>query len=174
MVDFHILQSLIVQIIVLIAQLYIATNESIKRIFVVRFIYNALYMVLYLINGDITTTITYVLNTLRSAVYIERQELYKWKWHFIIPIVFMLAQIVFGLMTMTNYWQILSIFNGCYFAYYLWFYKTTQKLRIGNVIGDFLWLIYNLISKLWIVAVARVIVISMNAISYQKHKRIGE
>ena len=29
--------------------------------------------------------------------------------------------------------------------------------------------IYNVISKLWIVAAGRIIVISMNAISYKKH-----
>ena len=170
MINNQILQSIIVQIIVLIAQLYIATNENIKHIFVARFIYTALYMVLYFVNGDLTTAFTYVLNTIRSAVYIERQELYKLKWHFLIPITFIVVQIIVGLFTMTNYWQLLSIFNGCYFAYYLWFYKTTQKLRIGNMIGDFLWLIYNIISKLWIVAAGRIIVISMNAISYNKHK----
>ena len=169
MINQQLLQSIIVQIIVLIAQLYIATNENIKHIFIARFIYTALYMVLYFINGDITTALTYVLNTIRSAVYIERQELYKYKWHFMIPIAFILAQIIIGLLTMNNYWQLLAIFNGCYFAYYLWFYKTTQKLRIGNMVGDFLWLIYNVISKLWIVAAGRIIVISMNAISYKKH-----
>ena len=167
------LQSIIVQIIVLIAQLYIATNENIKHIFVARFIYNALYMVLYFINGDITTTLTYVLNTVRSAVYIERQEIYRHKWHFIVPISFISVQIILGLLTMNNYWQLLSIFCGCYFSYYLWFYKTTQKLRIGNMVGDFLWLIYNVISRLWIVAAGRVIVIFMNAISYHKHKRVS-
>lgn len=170
MINQQFLQSIVVQIIVLIAQLYIATNENIKHIFVARFIYTALYMVLYFVTGDLTTALTYVLNTIRSAIYIERQELYKYKWHFIIPITFIVVQIVVGLLTMKNYWQLLSIFNGCYFAYYLWFYRTTQKLRLGNIIGDLLWLIYNVISRLWIVAAGRVIIISMNAISYNKHK----
>ena len=170
----QLLQSIIVQIIVLIAQLYIATNENIKHIFVARFIYTALYMVLYFVTGDITTALTYVLNTIRSAVYIEREELYKLKWHVVIPITFIVVQIIVGLLTMKNYWQLLAIFNGCYFAYYLWFYKTTQKLRIGNMVGDCLWLIYNVISRLWIVAAGRIIVIIMNAISYNKHKKALE
>lgn len=172
MVNMHILQSTIVQIIVLIAQLYIATNENIKHIFIARFIYNALYMILYFINADITTTLTYVLNTVRSAVYIERQEIYEQKWHFLVPFTFIIVQIIIGLITMNNYWQLLAIFCGCYFSYYLWFYKTTQKLRVGNMIGDFLWLIYNIISQLWIVAAARVIVIVMNAVAYQNHRKL--
>lgn len=174
MANQHILQSIIVQIVVLLVQLYIATNDKLKNIFIARFLYNALYMVLFFINGDITTTLTYVLNTVRSAVYIEREEICKYKWSFIVPILFILAQILSGLMTMKNYWQIISIFNGCYFAYYLWFYKTTQKLRIGNMIGDFLWLVYNIISRLWIVVLSRFIVIIMNAVSYKQHKKALE
>ena len=50
------------------------------------------------------------------------------------------------------------------------FYNTTQKLRIGNIVNNSLWLIYNVVTGLYIVSISRLITVIVNIVSYIKNK----
>lgn len=162
----------IMQIIVVLINTYIAITEQKKHIYIVNFLYNFSNLLLYFFTQDTTTVCIYILISLRSFVYIYKDKLYKHKW---IPILFILLQILVGIITIENFWQVLTILAPCYVCYYLWFYETTQQLRIGNIINNFLWFIYNFVSGLYIIAISRIITIIVNLITYTyKHKNLRQ
>ena len=66
--------------------------------------------------------------------------------------------------------QIMSILIPCYSCWYLWFSKDTQKLRIGNIIANILWGIYNICCGLYIILIMRAITITSNLVAYIKRK----
>jgi hypothetical protein len=53
----------------------------------------------------------------------------------------------------------------------MWFYKTTQKLRVGNIIAAGLWFIYNIITGLYIISISRIITIIVNSIALYVHRK---
>lgn len=97
---------IIIQIILVIINSYLAITENKKNIYVVTFLFNLANLIMYAIKGDKTTVIIYVVITLRSLVYIFKDKLIKYNF---IPIAFILIQFGLGIMTMDNPWQIISI-----------------------------------------------------------------
>lgn len=164
-------QLVLIQILVCIVQFYIATSEKIKNIFIVTLVFNILNLMCYILNGDKTTSIAYIIICIRSFIYIYRDVIKKYKFHYFVPIIFIIAQIVIGLSTIDSILQLIPILIPCYVNYYLWFYDTTQKLRIGNFIGNFMWFIYNFFTGLWIISISRLIVSIMNVVSYLKFNK---
>ena len=71
---------------------------------------------------------------------------------------------------MNNPWQIISISAPCFTCYYLWYFDTTQKLRVGNIIANSLWAVYNIANGLYIASLSRLITITVNSISYYKNR----
>lgn len=158
------------QILVCIVQFYIATSENIKHIFIVTFLFNVFNLLCYWFNGDTATTYLYIVICIRSLIYIYRDPIKEHKWHFVIPIIAIVVQLMVGIKAIENIWQLIPILVPCYVNYYLWFYETTQKLRIGNFIGNASWCVYNAVSGLWIISASRCVTAIMNAISYWNHK----
>ena len=163
MIDWSVI---IAQIFVVIINLYIATTENNKHIYVVTFLFNFSNLIMYLLNDDKTTSIVYIIISLRSFLYIFKV---KFKTS-IIPFSVIAAHLIIGAFTIENAWQLLSILTPCFVCYYMWFWNTTQKLRIGNIINNSLWLIYNLYTGLYIVSIARIITISGNVYNFIKKK----
>lgn len=157
---------IIIQIISVLINSYIAFAKNIKHIYIVTFLFNLSLMILYLVNQDKTTFIIYIIITIRSFIYIYKD---KFKTN-IIPWIAIIIQLILGILTMDNIWQVISILTPCYSCYYLWYSKNTQELRIGNIIANSLWLIYNLVVGLYIVMIMRFITVIMNIIAYNKHK----
>ena len=48
--------------------------------------------------------------------------------------------------------------------------ETTQKIRIGNIIANLAWAIYNICTGLYIVLIMRAVTILSNLIAYNKYK----
>ena len=163
-------QLILAQIAVCIIQYYIATTEKIKNIFWVTFLFNFANLICYFFNGDISTVLLYILICIRTFVYIFRDKLKLHKWSVIISFGFIAIQLVVGFATMTSYWQIIPILTPCYVCYYMWFYETTQKLRIGNIIGNANWCVYNTVTGLYIVAIGRLVTVIMNLVTYIKRR----
>jgi hypothetical protein len=158
------------QVLVCIVQFYIATSENIKRIYIVTFLFNVFNLVCYLLNGDMTTTYLYIIICIRSFIYISRDKIKQNKWHFAVPVIFIIIQLVVGFTSIDNAWQLISILIPCYVNYYLWFYDSTQKLRVGNFIGNVAWCVYNAVTGLWIIAASRAVTAGMNAAAYYKYQ----
>ena len=107
---------------------YIASPEKKKRIYIATFLLNLSQLIIYFLNNDLTTALIYIVIVIRSFIYIYKD---KFKTN-IIPYVAILIQLIIGYFTIENALQILSVLIPCYSCWYLWFYKDTQKLRIGK------------------------------------------
>ena len=160
------MELIIIQVILVITNSYIAVIENKRNIYIVTFLFNLLNLIMYLFKGDITTVTLYVLVTTRSLIYIFKDRVIQYN---IIPIGFILLQIILGILTMTNYWQIISISVSCFSCYYLWYFDTTQKLRAGNVVANTAWAIYNIVNGLYIASISRFITIAVNGAAYIKN-----
>lgn len=158
---------IVIQIILVIINSYLAITENKNNIYVVTFLFNLANLIMYAIKGDKTTVIIYVVITLRSLIYIFKDKLIKYNF---IPITFILIQLGLGVITMDNPWQMISISAPCFTCYYLWYLDTTQKLRVGNIIANSLWAVYNIVNGLYIASLSRLITIAVNSISYYKNR----
>jgi len=161
------LSVIIFQIIVVLINAYIAYTENKSRIYVVTFLFNFANMCMYFFNGDKATTVIYIVISIRSLVYIYKDKFKT----IIIPILAMLVQLAIGFKVIDNLWQLIPILVPCVVCYYMWFCKTTQELRVFNAICNALWVIYNLKTQLYIVAISRAITTINNILAYMKNRK---
>ena len=154
------------QIIAVLAQIYIANTSSTKRIMIATFAFNLFSLLCYLFNHDMVTVYMYMIIVVRSAIYIYRDKLKKYT---IIPIFFILLQLGIGFSNIEAWHQVISILTPCYVVYYMWFYDTTQKLRWGNVVNNAAWGIYNTITGLYIIALSRLVSVIVNLVAIHTH-----
>ena len=157
----------LMQILSVIVNTYIAFTEKKKRIYVATFLLNLAQLFMYFFNNDITTSLIYIVIVIRSLIFIYKD---KFKTN-IIPYIIIIVQLLIGFFTIQNSTQILSILLPCYSCWYLWFYETTQKIRVGNIISNFLWGIYNICNGLYIILIMRLITIFSNLIAYIKYSK---
>lgn len=160
------MQIIITQLIVVLINYYIANTENKFGIYFVTFLFNLANLIMYAVNDDRTTAILYIVITVRSLVYIFKDKLKKWH---IIPILAVAAQLYVGFTTIENLWQLIPIFTPCIVCIYMWYGQTTQQLRIGNIVCNGLWGIYNFRTSLYIVALSRLITVIANVRAYIKH-----
>lgn len=158
----------IMQVITVIVNIYISFTEKKKRIYIATFLLNLSQLFMYFFNNDITTGLIYIIIVIRSLIYIYKDKFKK----DIIPYVIISIQVLVGVFTLKNNLQILSIMIACYSSWYLWFYNDTQKLRVGNVIANSAWSIYNICQGLYIIIIMRVITILSNLIAYIERKKV--
>ena len=159
MVDF-------MQIVTIIVNIYISFTEQKKRIYVATFLLNLAQLIMYFFNSDLTTGLIYIIIVVRSFIYIYKD---KFKTD-VVPYSMILIQVIIGVVTRENNLQLLSTLIPCYSCWYLWFYNDTQKLRVGNIIANILWTIYNICTGLYIILIMRFMTIGSNLIAYIKRK----
>lgn len=174
-------QLIITQVITLAIQCYIATTKRIKNILFVTFLFNFANLVCYAFNSDIWTVVTYSVICVRSFIYIYRDKLKAHDASFIVPLLFVFTHLLLGFNdwiesghTFMNSWRILTIFAACWNCYYMWYYDTAQKLRIGNIVSNGTWFAYNVITELYIIAAGRILAVAANFVAYIKNKRVIE
>lgn len=156
----------LMQIVTIIVNIYISFTERKKRIYIATFLLNLAQLFMYLFNGDLTTALIYIVIVARSYIYIYKDKFKK----NIIPYIAMALQILIGCFTIENSVQIFSVLISCYSCWYLWFYNDTQKLRVGNIIANTAWAIYNVCGGLYIILIMRAITITSNMVAYIKRK----
>ena len=122
---------------------------------------------MYFLNNDFTTGLIYIVIVIRSFIYIYKD---KFKTN-IIPYIAIAIQLAIGYFTIENRLQILSILIPCYSCWYLWFYKDTQKLRIGNIVANTAWAVYNICNGLYIILIMRAMTVASNVIAYVNRKK---
>lgn len=160
----------LMQIISVIVNTYIAFTEKKKRIYVATFLLNLAQLLMYFFNNDLTTGLIYIIIVVRSLIYIYKDKIKT----NIIPYIVIIIQLLIGIFTIENPLQIISVLIPCYSCWYLWFYDTTQKLRIGNIIANLAWAVYNICCGLYIVLIMRAITVGSNFIAYIKFKNNKE
>ena len=157
----------VMQIVTVIVNMYIAVTEKKKRIYIATFLLNLSQLIIYFLNNDLTTALIYIVIVIRSLIYIYKDN-FKTN---IIPYLAILIQLIIGYFSIENAVQIVSVLIPCYSCWYLWFYKDTQKLRIGNIIANTVWAVYNIYNGLYIILIMRSTTIGSNAIAYIRRKR---
>lgn len=157
----------LMQIITILVNIYISFTEKKKRIYIATFLLNLSQLLMYMFNNDLTTTLIYIVITVRSFIYIYKD---KFKTD-IVPYLAILIQLIIGYYTIENGMQILSVLIPCYTCYYLWFYDDTQKIRIGNIIANTLWAVYNIATGLYIVLIMRAMTIISNIVAYIRRRK---
>lgn len=156
----------VMQIVTIIINIYIAFTENKKGIYVAIFLQNFAQLIMYWFNSDLTTTLIYVVIAVRSILCIYKD---KFKTD-LVPYTIINIQLIIGCCTIETPLQLISILNPCYACWYLWFYKDTQKIRIGNIITHTAWAIYNICGGLYIVLIMRIITIVSNLTAYIRRK----
>lgn len=157
----------LMQLITIIVNIYIAFTAKKKRVYIATFLLNLSQLIMYFFNNDLTTALIYIVIVIRSLIYIYKD---KFK-NNILPYIAIIVQILIGCVTLENIFQIFSILIACYSCWYLWFYNDIQKLRIGNIIANTAWAIYNICGGLYIILIMRGITIISNMIAYIKTKK---
>ncbi len=157
----------LMQIITILVNIYISFTEKKKRIYIATFLLNLSQLLMYMFNNDLTTTLIYIVITVRSFIYIYKD---KFKTD-VVPYLAILIQLIIGYYTIENGMQILSVLIPCYTCYYLWFYDDTQKIRIGNIIANTLWAVYNIATGLYIVLIMRAMTIISNIVAYIRRRK---
>ena len=165
---------ILAQLVTVGVQAYIANTKSTRRVLVATFLFNFANMLCYFLNGDMTTVYLYVVICVRSLVYVAREELKPKRFSWLIPAGFIAVQLAVGLSTMTSPWQILPTLIPCYTIYYLWYYDTLQKLRVGNMVANGAWGVYNIVTGLYIVALGRIATVLLNAGAWRRNRDAGE
>ena len=161
---------IIFQILGLIFQFYIATLHNRTHVMAVTFLFNFSNLICYLLNNDITAFYSAIIICVRTFVYIFMEKFKTYKWHWVIPCIAIFIQLVIGMQTISNIFELIPILAPCYTCYYLWFYDSLQKLRVGNIIGNSMWFIYNMSTGLYILSVGRAITVFMNVGSFCKNR----
>lgn len=160
---------LLIQLFPLIIGIYIAFTKKINRVYIADLLLNVSLLLCYLSISDVATMIVYISEVLRSTIYIYRN---KFKTN-IIPWLFIASRLIIGFLTIESSIQIISVVFSCWVCYYLWYWGTsTQKIRIGNVINNSGWALYNSLVGLWIIVVMRLIVVGANLVSIFRNKNI--
>lgn len=157
----------LMQVLSVIINTYLAFTEKKSRIYIATFLFNLAQLFMYLFNNDLTTTLIYIVIVLRSLIYIYK-DYFKTN---IIPYIAIILQLFIGFITIKNPLQILSILVPCYTCWYLWFYKTTQKIRVGNIVANLIWALYNICTGLYIVFIMRAITVLVNSIAFIKYSK---
>lgn len=159
----------LMQIISVIVNTYIAFTEKKKRIYIATFLLNLAQLLMYLFNNDTTTALIYIIIVVRSLIYLYKDKIKN----NIVPYIIIAIQLLIGIFTIESPLQIMSILIPCYSCWYLWFYNTTQELRIGNILANLAWAVYNFCSGLYIILIMRAITVLSNFIAYIKYRKSG-
>lgn len=154
------------QVVLCIVNTYLAFTENKKGIYVCTFLFNACNLIMYIFNGDKVTTLVYICITLRSLIYIFKDKIKR----DVVPVTCIVIQFGVSLLTFESVWNTLTLCAAVWSCWYLWYFKDTQKLRVGNAINNTLWLFYNLYSGLWIASIARLFTVSINLFRYVQQR----
>lgn len=152
------------QIVLCAVNIYVAFTEKKRNIYVATFCFNACNLCMYLFNGDMATVITYICVTVRSLLYCFKDKFKT----ILVPSVCIIIQICLSAYSYENMWHLVPMCAAVWTCFYMWTFKSTQSLRIGNIINNALWMGYNIRSKLWIASLARAFTIAVNAYRYKK------
>ncbi len=155
--------SIIFQIFAVLISTYIAFVRSKKIVYVLTFLFNLSCLLVYYFNNDLVTSLMYLIIAIRSFVYIYKDKI---NYNFI-PLLFILLHLIVWVLVPHTSISILSVLTPCFVTYYMWYWNTLQKLRIGNIINNGLWFIYNLITGVWILMVFRLVVVIANILAYK-------
>lgn len=161
------LELILSQVLVCCINMYIAFTPKKKNVYIATFLFNACNLIMYIFNKDILAVLTYLSITIRSFVYCYKDRIKT----NVVPVLCILVQVLICTLSFETIWHIVPMVAASWTCYYMWFFKNTQLLRIGNIVNNSLWLIYNIHSGLWIASLSRIFTVVVNTYSYRRYSK---
>lgn len=163
------LETIITQSFALICNTYCAFTKNKKNIYLVTLLFNTFCLLTGFFQGNYGLVASYIIIIYRSIALLKK-DLLKTKFK-LFPVTFILAHIIFGIVTWNSSWDIIPIITpiitGCIF----WFSDNLQTYRFGNILNSGLWLVHNLWSQSYILCIVRVYTIITNIVALIKNKK---
>lgn len=126
--------------------IFIFAQKSRKRIIFLKGCSDFLWAVHFFILGEFSGGAINAVNTVRSIVFAQREK--KWAQHILIPVAFCIFTVLCAVPGFQGFYSLLPI-TGSVLAIIGFWQNNVKLLRIFNLFGVTLWLIYGL----WIVSV---------------------
>lgn len=156
----------LLQVISIPVSIYIAFTKK-RNVYIATFLFNILNLFVYALRLDVLSVLSYCLICTRSFVYLFKDKLDNRY----IPVIFVGLHVLLGTLSLSHPLQVLAIVAPCLTCTYMWLAKNEQQLRVGNMVTNGVWLVYNLLCGLYGLSVTRIVTIAANSFSYIKHKK---
>ena len=90
------------------------------------------------------------------------------------PYTFVVAHVLFGIFTWQNTWSLIPILTPIFTGLILWYYDNVTLYRKNNIINNTLWLVHNVQSQSYIIALTRIYTILVNGLSLIKDRETNK
>ncbi len=155
-----ILLSNIIAIIGFGTEIFCFWNKKKKDIITFQILANTLYGLSYFVAGSLSGGFTNLINGLRSYLCNNQKNKYK--------IILLLALYIgVSIISYKDIFSLLPILSGIIFTYCI-YQKNTMIIRIGSIISNLLWIIYNLHEELYILSLTALIILLSTLLSLIK------
>ena len=142
---------IVIQLLSLGYTIYISSRKEAKSMLIHSFIANLISLLVYILLGELSTSLTVVIMTIRSLIMTQRDR-FKTNIIFYILLLVTLAP----LLTVKNILDILPVFASLCATFVSW-RGDAQLIRIGCSVSDISWTVYNICIGAYIQAVVSAI-----------------
>lgn len=156
--------TVILQCLVFTVNIIITFCKTKHRMLFMHFIVNLLTLFTYIVNGNYEAAILYVITVIRPLLFMYKDNM---KTNLLCYITIVI-QIIIALFTFTEPLDLFNLTAGVYSCYYMWFYNTANKLRIGLIINNLLRIVYEAHKGLYILVIIRIITILTSIFNNRK------
>ena len=162
------LDIIISQTLAVICNTYITFTKRQKNIYVANFLFNLFCLITGLFQKDYALCVSYCITIYRAVLLIYKNKLKeKMNWF---PLTFILAHVIFGIATWTDWWCIIPIFVPIMTGCILWYSDDLQLYRVNNIVNNSLWITHNLHSNSYILILTRLYTIVINMLVLIKYR----
>lgn len=161
--------SMLLQVISLFVTVVVAFTKSHRIVYLCTLTFNMSCLVLAVFQADWGTMVSYIIIVYRSVCILYKDELTKRLKH-TIPLSIVILHIVFGAITWTDVFSIIPIAAPILLGLSQWYSNDLQKYRIVGVVNNSLWSMHTLYHESYILLLARIYSIIVNAVALYKNR----
>lgn len=165
-------QTTITQTLALVCNTYIAFSKKPLNIYIATLLFNIFALLTGLFQKDYGLVCSYVIIVYRSFGMLLKDK-YKDKM-FWFPYTFEVAHVLFGIFTWQNMWSLIPMLTPIFTGLILWYYDDVTLYRKNNIINNTLWLVHNVQSQSYIIALTRIYTILVNGLSLIKDREANK
>lgn len=164
------LDVIITQTLAVVCNTYITFAKKQKNIYVANFLFNLFCLITGLFQKDYALCVSYLITIYRAISLIYKDKLKaRMNWF---PLTFVLAHIIFGIITWVDWWCIIPIVTPIITGCILWYSDDLQIYRVNNILNNGLWTVHNLRSHSYILIITRLYTIIINIVALVRNKKV--
>ena len=164
------IETIITQTLALICNTYVAFSKNNKRIYVATCLFNLFALLTGLLQQDYSLCASYSIVIYRSIIVLFKDKIKLRFLFYTLPVTFVIAHIGFGIYTWTGLWSLIPMIAPMVIGLVLWFSNDLQQYRCGNIVNNGLWLMHNLYSRSYILALTRIYAIVANGCALVRNR----